>query len=246
MASPSAIPERSIASGAARRVLRPISAVLWIVILSFTAANYVLDRTTTNLLILGVFILLCIAINAEARVRAFSEKRAWRHEALRLDNQFYIDEEMELPNRTYLLSEIRREIARASMTGMPFTLVHLSLYNFDAVRKRRGDDFARLSLQAMTNLVRRVTRQTDFLAHLGGSSFVIMLVNAGAEEANGFLRSAIPGWISASDANQMLDIPIVARTTVYDMNGVYSVDILNELESSTPLMREQRQMPNPA
>lgn len=246
MASTSAVSERSAASGTARQLLRPLSAVLWTVVLGFTTANYVLDRTTTNLLILCAFVALCVAINAEARVRSFAQQRAWHHEEMRLDNRFYIDAEIELPNRTYLLSEIRREIARASLYGMPFTLVHLSLYNFDAVCKRRGDDFARLALQAMTNLVRRVTRQTDFLAHLGGSTFVIMLVNAGEEEVNGFLRAAIPGWVSASDGSRMLDIPIVARTLVYDMNGIYSADILNELESSPPLMREQRQMPNPA
>lgn len=246
MTSTTAIPDHAPPPTGVRRLVRPLGFLLWGVVLAFSAYTYATDQTITNLVLLCVFILLCIAINAESRIRTFAQKRAWHHETMRLDNSFYIADSSDLPNRTYLLSEVRREIARSAISNVPFTLIHLSLHDFEAIRERRGDEFAELALKAIENLVRRVTRPTDFLSHLGDSNFVIMLVDGGKADATSFLRSSIPGGLSVSNGSNMFDIPIVAQMLEYDMNSVYSADILSQLQEASPLMRDQRGMSDPA
>ena len=224
-----------------RRLIRPLGIILWVAVLALAGLKVARDPSAGNLSLFAVFAILCLAVNAQLWFQSASGRQRWQHMSARLGNGAYIDDAVGLPNRNYLLTEIRREIARSQTSGVPFTLVHLSLHDFAGVRKRRGDDFADRAVRSLSGSLRRLTNDSDFLAHLDTASFAVLLIGASRADARAFLR-AVPGWLSVSDGEDMLDMAIVARVQEYDLESVYATDVIRQLEESEPLMREQHPM----
>ena len=95
-------------------------------------------------------------------------------------------------------------------------------------------DFTRPSESVET--LKRLTRSSDFLAHLGESSFCVMLVECTLEQSAIYLQR-VPGTISVSDGRQMFDVPVAARASEYDMEAIYATDVLRDLEEMPALRR---------
>lgn len=218
--------------------MRGLSLFLWFAVISITGLNVYYNPSPGNISLLAIFSILCLAVNLQLWLRSASGQKRWGSITARLRNGSYIDDAVGLPNRNYLLNEIRREIARSAATGVPFTLVQLSLNELAGVRRRRGDEFARRAVRSLAITLRRLTNDSDFLAHIDESAFAVLLVGASATDARAFLR-AVPGWLSVSDGEAMFDVAVIARVQEYDLEGIYATDVLRELEQSQALMREQ-------
>jgi diguanylate cyclase (GGDEF)-like protein len=150
----------------------------------------------------------------------------------------YIDDRHELPNRNYLLAELRREMPRARNHGAPFVVLMVSIDGIGGIRERRGNAFAERSVVSLSNLLRRVTRQSDFLAYLEGSIFAVVLNECDKREALNYLRR-LPGTLAISDGRRMLEVEISIRLYQYDMESLYATDVVSEAEKATPLRRRK-------
>lgn len=227
------------AEGRRPRLLRAITTGGWIVVLSLSLISVIHNPSTGNIVTVVAFLLLFLAVNAEWIVARWAHHRRWRRLSAKILGAGYISDLHDLPNRNYLLTELRREISGARSNAAPFTLIQLSFDTADAVRKRRGDDFMNRATNAIVDVLQRVTRDCDFVAYLGGSRFVVLLNEADRESAYAYLKR-IPGAVAVSDGRRMLEVPVAARMYEYDMESVYATDILAELESSPAMRRKQK------
>ena len=185
------------------------------------------------------FCLLFLIVNINLFVLGWLGSRSWRRVSTKLHGAAYLSEFHNLPNRNYVLAELRREMPRARTHNAPFVLIQLSLENIDGVRERRGDDFADRAVNGLVEVLKRLTRSSDFLAHLGGARFCVMLVECTLEQSYIYLKR-VPGTISVSDGRQMLDVAVTARVHQYDLESLYATDVLRDLEETKPLRRREQ------
>jgi diguanylate cyclase (GGDEF)-like protein len=224
-----------------RRLLLAIgSLMLWGLTLSLVVGHAVARPSVVSVLIAVIFVLLFAVVYAQMAIIAWMGNRSFHRLNSKIKGSGYISELGGLPNRNYLLAELRREMPRARSEGVPFSVMVLSLDTLDEVRERRGDAFADRALHQLVETLRRATRNSDFLAHLGGARFCVLLVECTGRDALLYLKR-LPGSVAVSDGRHMYDVPITARLAQYDMESLYATDVLAEAEEARAL---QRKMPS--
>jgi diguanylate cyclase (GGDEF)-like protein len=86
-------------------------------------------------------------------------------------------------NRRYLLEVLQRQKALADRDALRFAVCYVDLDHFKRVNDRfghlQGDDV----LKAFAEVARRVVREEDFVARIGGEEFVLVLINATVADA---------------------------------------------------------------
>lgn len=221
-----------------RRLIRVVSLGGWSLVLAIQGIGTLHDPGVTNVVALGGFLALFVLVNVQLVVMSWMGHKNWRRVATRLHGSAYLSEAYDLPNRNYVLSELRREMPRARVANSPFVLMQISLDSINEVRQRRGDEFADRATTALVETLKRLTRSSDFLSHMGEARFCVMLVECTIEESGIYLRR-IPGTISVSDGRQMFDVPVAARVHQYDMEAIYATDVLRDVEEAPPLRRRE-------
>jgi len=229
-------PDPAEAQDGRRSLLRKASIILWAAVLVVQGVNVALNPSAFNTFVTAAFVALCLMVNAQLFLVRWMGERNWNRVMSRMYRSSYVSELHNLPNRNYLLAELRREMPRARTNGVPFTLVMASLDNLEEIRGRRGDAFCERSAIALADVLRRITRNADFIAHLQGGQFCVMLNECSADDAWAFLRT-VPGVVSISDGRQMYDAPVNARMLQYDMESLYATDVLRDVEEAEPLYR---------
>ena len=225
-----------------RRWVRTMSLLLWSAVILFQVASAVVDPSPLNIFTTAAFVLLCLAVNAQLFLVRWMGQRNWNRVISKMHRSSYVSEAHNLPNRNYLLAELRREMPRARAIRTPFTLVLVSLDTLEEVRARRGDGFAIRAAAALADTLRRVTRNADFISHLQGAQFCVMLNECSAEQAWLYLRM-LPGAVAVSDGRAMYDVPVSARMLQYDLEALYATDALRDLEEARPLRRREDARP---
>ena len=222
-----------------KHMIRVALLVGWGVVLALQISGTVQNPNTSNLVVTTAFCLLFLMVNVNLFLVGWLGHRSWRSVSNKLHGAAYLSEFHNLPNRNYVLAELRREMPRARAHNSPFVLIQLSLENIDEVRTRRGDDFADRAVNSLVEVLKRLTRSSDFLAHLGGARFGVMLVECTLEQSYIYLKR-VPGTISVSDGHQMLDVAVTARVHQYDLESLYATDVLRDLEEMKPLRRREQ------
>ncbi|HEV3233024.1 MAG TPA: bifunctional diguanylate cyclase/phosphodiesterase [Candidatus Dormibacteraeota bacterium] len=100
-----------------------------------------------------------------------------------------------LANRRRLDIELDREMARASRTETPLSVIILDLDNFKAFNDEMGHPEGDRHLQRSVAAWRNELRQGDLLARQGGEEFSLVLPDCGPDDARLIadrLRSAVP------------------------------------------------------
>lgn len=225
-----------------RPIVRVASLLLWVAVLGYAVVAAAGERSLVAGATLAIVTLLFLGVNAQFLLTRMSSQRRLHRLMMRAHGSSYISELLELPNRNYLLAELRREMPRARAHNSPFTLVLISLDVIDDVRKRRGEDFAERAIGALVTLMRRITRNSDFIGHLEGGRFCTVLYDCTFEQSFTYLRR-VPGSIAVSDGHRMLDVPVVVRLHEYDMESLYATDVLGEVELAEPLRRLEAPRP---
>ena len=224
--------------GGRRRLVRVSLLAGWSVVLAVQSVSTLEDPNTTNLVALVGFSVLFILVNLQLLLMSWTGRQSWRRVTNRLRGSAYLSDAYDLPNRNYVLAELRREMPRARATNSPFVLLQISLDTINEVRERRGDDFADRTKAALVDTLKRLTRSSDFLAHMGEGRFCVMLVECTLEQSSIYLRR-VPGTISVSDGRQMFDVPVAARIQEYDMEAIYATDVLRDVEEMPALRRRE-------
>lgn len=239
LSEPAAPESASAGSDMRKHIIRVVLLVGWGVVLAVQVASTVRHPTTANLVVSVAFFLLFAIVNLNLLLMGWLGGRSWRRVSTKLHGAAYLSEFQNLPNRNYVLAELRREMPRARAHNAPFVLIQLSLENIEQVRERRGEEFADRAVNSLVEVLKRLTRSSDFLAHLGGSRFAVMLVECTLEQSYIYLKR-VPGTISVSDGHQMLDIAVTARVHQYDLEALYATDVLRDLEEMKPLRRREQ------
>ena len=179
-------------------------------------------------------VLLVLTFIGSQQLHRFSE-RARRNGLLdlqrRLDNASYLNEFQSLPNRNYMLDQLRREMPRARQAGQTFVVVVVSIADLAGIEERRGPDFARRVETALARLIERFTRASDFAAELGPGAFGVILCECDMAMARAYLRR-VPGVLAVSNGRHMLEAPLNVRVIEYDMESLYAIDVLREAEEA--------------
>jgi diguanylate cyclase (GGDEF)-like protein len=219
--------------------VRLATLLLWAVAIAVVGVGAFRQPSPVNLLSAVAFLLLFVVVQAQILFAHTNGSRKWRWMASRLHGSTYISDLHNLPNRNYLLAELRREMPQAREHSTPFTLIHLGMENLAEVRQRRGDDFAERSLSSLTDLLQRITRNSDFIAYLGDGRFCVLLNECTREQCWLYMKR-VPGSISISDGHRMLDVPLTARVYQYDLETLYATDVLREVEEGPVLRRKEQ------
>ncbi len=206
----------------------------WALVGLAALALAVRDPSPTSLAIPVLLGILFAVTIASQRASRSVRRRGLRDLQLRLDNATYLNEFQNLPNRNYMLDQLRREMPRARASREPFVLVVVTIENLESVAARRGADFAERCTRSLASLIERFTRASDFAAELAPGSFGILLYDCGADMAGSYIRR-IPGVLAVSTGKQMLDIPLVVRMSEYDLESLYAIDVLREAEEDPPV-----------
>ncbi len=222
-----------------KHIIRAALLLGWGLVLAVQVSETMRNPSMSNLIVAAAFCLLFVVVNVNLFLLGWLGSRSWRRVSTKLHGAAYLSEFHNLPNRNYVLAELRREMPRARTHNAPFVLIQLSLENIDAVRERRGDEFADRAVNGLVDVLKRLTRSSDFLAHLGGARFGVMLVECTLEQSYIYLKR-VPGTVSVSDGRQMLDVAVTARVHQYDLESLYATDVLRDLEETKPLRRREQ------
>jgi PleD family two-component response regulator len=149
---------------------------------------------------------------------------------------------------------IEHEVRRRFEAREPWAVIYADLDNFKAFNDRygfvRGDDAIRLVSTTMSDTLKRIGEESDFLGHIGGDDFIIVTHPQRAENlaktvADTFDRDVLPlydvtdrtrGWIAAKDRRgnnvrfplMSLSLAIVtasARITSYQSIGEVAAEL---------------------
>ncbi|MGI8927662.1 MAG: GGDEF domain-containing protein [Tepidiformaceae bacterium] len=223
-----------------RTIIRVCSFVLWGAVIALQGAVAARNPSLKNIFAAGMFALLFLCVHTQLLLVQWAGRRHWQSLDSKLRGSAYLGDLHSLPNRNYALAELRREMPRARATGAPFVIVLLTLETLGEVRERRGEDFAERALNSMVDLLRRITRTSDFIAHLDEGRFCMVLNECALADVWRYLRR-VPGTIAVSDGHSMFEVPVAARIHQYDMESLYATDVLREAEESLPLRRKEKQ-----
>lgn len=223
-----------------KRLIRCVSICIWVVVIGYQVSVFRDAPTAVNGVVLTILALLFLVVNAQIVAGQWLGSRRLARAMNRLHGSAYLSDLDNLPNRNYLLSELRREMPRARAGGNPFVLIVLSMDTFEEIGERRGEEFAQRSLKGLSQVLKRFTRTSDFISHLGGPRFCVMLNECKYDDAFIYLQR-VPGSIAVSDGHRMLEVPVTARVHQYDMENLYATDVLRDGEECQPLRRKEQQ-----
>lgn len=106
---------------------------------------------------------------------ATAMERMHLHEQLRYMAQY--DALTRLPNRQLFHDRLDSALARASRSGVGFSLLYLDLDKFKQVNDLHGHAAGDLLLHEVAQRIKRCVREVDTVARLGGDEFAVLLEN---------------------------------------------------------------------
>lgn len=96
----------------------------------------------------------------------------------------YYDVLTGLPNRTLLRDRLGQMIAVSHRDGQQFSLLFLDLDRFKYINDSMGHSVGDRLLQSVAARIQECVREGDTVARLGGDEFIVLLREAGADEAS--------------------------------------------------------------
>ena len=131
-------------------------------------------------------------IVAESLSMALSNVKLYeklQHQALR-------DPLTGLYNRRYMLDALERELQLAVRHVQPLSVIMLDIDHFKTFNDTFGHDAGDTVIAAVSEVLRRAVRQSDFVCRYGGEEFLVLLPQARADIAAGIaekLRGEVEG-----------------------------------------------------
>ncbi|HEX6031887.1 MAG TPA: GGDEF domain-containing protein [Tepidiformaceae bacterium] len=201
----------------------------WLSVGGLSLYEAVVRPGAQSLGIAGILVTLFFLSQLRTRLSRQALHRGLRDLELRLENASYMSEFKNIPNRNYLLDQLRREMPRARAFGEPFVLVIVCIDDLKGIAGRRGEAYGALVVRSLARLIERFTRASDFAAQLEEGCYCVLLYDCTETVAQSYLRR-IPGSIAVSTGKEMLEVPLAVRMAQYDMESFYAIDVLREVE----------------
>jgi diguanylate cyclase (GGDEF)-like protein len=175
-----------------RTQLRLIATLTWMIFgiglvarIQYTAAANVGDEFALCMYYSGLLVLAFVVADQVARLR---EELTGRSEELeralaRVRDMAMRDDLTGLYNRRQLMEYLYRQKALADRGSLAFALCYVDLDHFKRVNDYFGHKQGDEVLKAFAEIARKVVREEDFVARIGGEEFVLVLTNANLTDA---------------------------------------------------------------
>ena len=139
-----------------------------------------------GLFLLGVTGTLGLLEHRGERFASFDRRRAMERYAEQRTEALRTDTEPGLPNRQLLIEQLTREIARAERYREPVTVAVVRIGQFEQLVGHWGRETTHDAVTHVADTLRRITRQSDFIARLDESRFCVVLVQCSEDQASIF------------------------------------------------------------
>ncbi|WP_339857431.1 GGDEF domain-containing protein [Pseudohongiella acticola] len=114
----------------------------------------------------------------------------------------------QLPNRRYLVDEMKRLLGHAARTGETVYVAFVDLDNFKVINDTHGHDVGDDFLQEIAQRLQSTARSGDLTARYGGDEFILVAVNHGEQidNAEGVIAARITDAMSGTFVLPGLDL----------------------------------------
>jgi diguanylate cyclase (GGDEF)-like protein/PAS domain S-box-containing protein len=110
-------------------------------------------------------------------VGLFSDVTQTKEQERQLEHMAHFDALTNLPNRVLLADRLQQAMAQAKGRGRMLAVAYMDLDGFRAVNDAYGQDAGDRLLMAVARRMKRVLREADTLARVGGDEFVAVLLD---------------------------------------------------------------------
>ena len=142
----------------------------------------------------------------------------------------YQDDLTHLFNTRYLHLVLEREIKSSLCTGAPLALLFLDLDKFKAVNDKHGHLMGSRLLCELADLLRECVRDGDIVTRYGGDEFVMLLVGADAEVAQGVaerIRRTVEAHAFLAAEGLAVSLTVSVGVASFPEHGVDKRTLLN-------------------
>ncbi len=116
-----------------------------------------------------------------------------KRQEMEIEELAYYDPLTKLPNRRMFLKRMGDAVANAERTGMQGALLYVDLDNFKTLNDTQGHDVGDSLLAQVAGRLRGCVSSRDMVARIGGDEFVIVVEEAGRDEAAASARAIAIG-----------------------------------------------------
>ncbi|MDX1914544.1 MAG: EAL domain-containing protein [Methylophilus sp.] len=95
----------------------------------------------------------------------------------KIEHLAYYDEVTQLPNRRFLLEQLKRSVSMNQETGLNAALLYLDIDQFKVVNDSQGHDVGDMMLVEAASRLRSCLQAMDVVARVSGDEFAILLIN---------------------------------------------------------------------
>lgn len=110
----------------------------------------------------------------------------FRNKRRRLESDIHDDGLAPVYDQDSIYEIMRREMRRAGRYHLPLSMCFVAIDRFEDIVRRKGRKFRHQLIQNFTNLTVEVIRSSDYVAHLGGNRFAILLCHTDLTHAENF------------------------------------------------------------
>lgn len=96
---------------------------------------------------------------------------------------YLVNAETGLPNRQQLTETLARDIARCERYSHSLTLAIIRIAQFDEMKASWGPGTSRQAVQHVAETLARITRASDFVAHIDEGRFAVILLQCSGRQA---------------------------------------------------------------
>ncbi|MCZ2109796.1 MAG: diguanylate cyclase [Dehalococcoidia bacterium] len=154
------------------RLIRPTTFVVWLVIFCVELQMVVSTGTATNLLAMVLSTAVFGAVHVQFWYEESEQGRRFHRNIDRMRGRVYEDDETGLPNSRHFVFELRRQMMRSVRSGKGFSLVLTDISGWEKAKGREER-----VLRDLTRALRQSVSESDFVAHLQGSIFAVIMLD---------------------------------------------------------------------
>ncbi|MFT8210310.1 MAG: GGDEF domain-containing protein [Symbiopectobacterium sp.] len=129
-----------------------------------------------------------------------------------------------LLNRHFIPTIMRREIALATSTKKPFTLVMMDVDHFKQVNDRYGHDTGDATLKSISAMIYDHVRSSDYVFRYGGEEFMVLLVETSLRQEKVIvdtLREKVAATAISAFGNQSFSVTLSIDVAEFDYHPDY-------------------------
>ncbi|MBC7708437.1 MAG: diguanylate cyclase [Rhizobacter sp.] len=151
-----------------------------------------------------------------------------------LETMAFSDALTGLPNRASFEATLNIEIAAATVSNTPLTVIVVDMDDLEHINDRQGRTQGDAAVLATAARVRRALRSSDFLARLAGAEFVVISANVGNAFDAVQLGERLAVWLGISSPDDEWTQPIRASigVTVFPYHGTDAKSLMHAADQA--------------